>query len=52
MKLFKQFSFKVSVWGVRLDVCCRCSVGKTDARPATVKLLPYGKEVDGNYSNM
>lgn len=34
--------FKVSVWGLRLDTCCRCSVGNTDATPEMVEPFPYG----------
>lgn len=52
VKFFKQFGFKVSVWDVGLDACCRCSVRKTDARPAMVKLLPYRREMDGKGSKV
>lgn len=34
-------SFKVSVWGLRLYTCCRCSVGNTDATPEMVESFPY-----------
>lgn len=36
--------FKVSVWGVGLDICCRCSVGNTDATPEMVDSFPHRRE--------
>lgn len=47
MNLFKQLGFKVSKvssWTL--------AAGKTDARPAMVKLLPYGMEVDAKGSKV
>lgn len=35
--------FKVSVWGLRLDTCCRCSVRNTDATPEMVNPFHTGE---------